>query len=180
MLTGSQIKEEVAAGRIEISDFNADLVGPNSYDLHWGDTIKQVLPNAYSPHFDNNIPAIDMRIKQKVRKYKISEQGTLLLPETLYLIPTKECVGTDFYVPQIVGRSSIGRMGISICQEASFGDIGYHGVWTLQVSVVYPTVIYPNMRVCHVYFEEPCGQTEILYNGHYQNAKEAIASRFIE
>ena len=176
MLTGKQIITDVKNGFITISDFNEKYIGPNSYDLHWSDKISRVIRNTDRCKTVRN--TIDMLEEQKVETRDISEKGLLILPNQLYLISTKEIVGSNIYIPRIVGRSSIGRMGIQISQHADFGDIGFIGRWTLQVTVVNPTIIYPNLRVCHVYFEEPYGDTSIKYNGRYQGSIDATPSRF--
>lgn len=180
MLTGSEIAREVANGRIYIEDFNPERIGPNSYDLHIGDTLKIVCPNQERQIDDRHcLQYLDMKKDQVVREYVIdSECGYILNSGYLYLIPTLETVGSEFYVPQIVGRSSIGRMGIQISQHAAFGDLGFIGKWTLQVTTVYPTRIYPKMRMCQVYFEEIQGENSILYNGKYNHAEGAMESKF--
>ena len=182
MLTGQKIYDEVQSGNIIIDKFNPDFLQPNSYDLHWGNEIKVVKYNATSEFERNNLvyPIIDMMEPQLVEQIIIPEDGILLWPNSLYLIPTVETVGSSLYVPQIVGRSSIGRMGIQVSQHAAFGDIGFVGKWTLQVSVIYPTRIYPNLRVCHVFFEEPCGTVNASYHGRYQYSIDAQESKFIE
>lgn len=182
MLTGSEIIKEVNNERIYIENFDPNCVGPNSYDLHWGNTCKTVLPNdaMEDPATLDHRRIIDMKKEQIMGYRKIGENGLILEPNTLYLIPTLETVGSEYYVPRIVGRSSIGRMGISISQHADFGDIGFIGKWTMQVTVTYPTRIYPNLRVAQVYFEEVKGETQIKYHGRYQNAEDAIASKFID
>lgn len=171
MLTGKKIIEEVRSGNITISPFIEDNVGPNSYDLHWGNVAIQVLPNMDGEY-------IDMREPAAFCTRYIPETGMIIEPGELYLIATDECVGSSLYVPQIVGRSSIGRMGISVSPHAAFGDLGYFGKWTLQVSSVMPVKIYPHMRVCHVFFEEVVGDTAIAYRGRYQGADGPMPNYF--
>lgn len=181
MLTGKKIIEAYKSGRLYISDFTEANVQPNSYELHWGNTYKEVLPNRVWTQNGENIQAVDMKRPQRTtQRMPIPEDGLLLMPGRIYLIPTKESIGSEHYVPQIVGRSSVGRMGISISLHAALGDLGYRGNWTLQVTVVRPTIIFPNLRVCHVFFEEVHGNIEKQYQGKYQGASEAVESRFIQ
>ena len=70
----------------------------------------------------------------------------------------------------------MGRAGISVHQEAGFGDIGYYGKWTLQVTVTYPTIIYPNMTIAQMYMVVPSGDIGKLYNGKYQGSDTARGS----
>ncbi len=52
---------------------------------------------------------------------------------------------------------------------AGFGDIGFNGTYTLEITVVHPVHIYPDMLIGQVYFEKPDGNIDFLYNGRYQN-----------
>lgn len=194
MLTGKKIIEEYKAGNISIDPFDESMVGPNSYDLHWGDEVCEYLGTKIGPecvasedghdvitdyrwhHLSK--PFVDMKSNEHLYlNKKIDENGYLLRPNHLYLISTMESVGSKIYVPQIVGRSSVGRLGIQVSQHAAFGDVGYFGKWTLQVSVKYPTAIYPYLKVCHVFFEETLGELDIQYNGRYQGADSATICR---
>ena len=49
---------------------------------------------------------------------------------------------------------------------------------TLQLSVTYPTVIYPNLPICQVYFLTPVGRVTKLYRGKYAGATGSMASRW--
>ena len=115
-----------------------------------------------------------------ISEIKIPEDGFILKPGKLYLIATKETIGSDYYIPMITGRSSLARVGVSVHQEAGFGDIGFKGNWTLELSVVQPLVIYPNMKICQISYNTITGDTDIVYNGKYQNSKEILPSKLYE
>ena len=172
ILTGAEIEKEIRKKRIYISDFETNRLNPNSYNLRCGDSV-----TVY-----RDITHIDMKktaTYDKVDTFSISNQdGFMLRPGMLYLISTQEIVKTDHYVPLITGRSSLGRLGISIHQEAGFGDIGYNGKWTLQLKVTYPTKIYPYIQIAQIYFITPRGSVKFLYNGRYQDSTKEIPSRF--
>lgn len=53
------------------------------------------------------------------------------------------------------GRSSTGRLGLSIHVTAGFGDIGFKGYWTLEITCVHPVMIYPGMEICQIYYIQP-------------------------
>lgn len=173
MLTGSEIANSVNLGDIVISDFNTAQLNPNSYNLTMGDTLRTF--KTFGPFK----PAIDSKCPPKMREIKIPQTGVLLKPGRLYLASTVEKVSTNEYVPIITGRSSVGRLGIKVHQEAGFGDIGFSGNWTLQISVLMPTRIYPNMQLCQVYFLTTKGYRDVLYNGKYQNANGIQETKYI-
>ena len=78
---------------------------------------------------------------------------------------TAEHTYTSNFVPGIEGRSSVARLGISIHATAGFGDVGFNGTWTLEVSVIKPVRIYRNMRICQIFFEEL--SSEVDWEGRY-------------
>lgn len=170
MVTGAELDRLVSTGDIVIEPYNKDNLNPNSYNLTIGNTIIIV----------DDSCVIDLRRQNGKTNivHEITEDGFLLVPNTLYLIATQERINTSKYIPIITGRSSIGRLGITVHQEAGFGDIGFSGNWTLQVKVTYPTIIYPNITMCQVYFLTPHGSTEMQYDGKYQNSKGAIPSKY--
>ena len=171
MLTGNEIINQVNLGNIEISDFDTSRVNPNSYNLRIGDT--------YSYYDIYKSQIIDLKTKNNIpiKTEKIPEEGMVITEKDFYLFPTLEMIHTDHFIPMITGRSSIGRLGVSVHQEAGFGDIGFSGRWTLQLSTKIKIIIYPRMPIAQIYFFTPCGDTGYLYQGKYQNAKEAIGSR---
>lgn len=168
-LTGAKIISEVEKGNIFIDPFDISRVNPNSYNLTLSNKLK-VYKNQ----------TLDMNTHNEVIELIIPETGLTLDPRTLYLGCTNESTGTDKYVPMIDGRSSTGRLGLYVHVTAGFGDIGFNGVWTLEISVIQPLKIYPNTEICQVSFETIEGDIlpEYLYRGKYQNQKEAIESRF--
>lgn len=171
MLTGNMICSEVEAGRIQISDFCYDQLNPNSYNIKIGDSIVVY----------EDVSVIDLKDPDSYKdtaKIKIPDTGFILRPGFLYLIPTGEKIETDYYIPLITGRSSIGRLGIAVHQEAGFGDIGYSGIWTLQMKVSYPTRIYPNIPMAQVYFLTPHGPISDLYCGKYNRSTDAAPSKW--
>lgn len=104
---------------------------------------------------------------------KIPETGLILSPQFLYLGETIEYTETHGNLfPQIDGKSSVGRNGISIHQTAGRGDSGFCGHWTLEITVQHATLILPGMRIGQIYFEESYGSTEQygdVPTSHYQN-----------
>lgn len=171
MLTGAKIKEEISSGAIRVSEFDESKLNPNSYNISTGSYVKMY----------QDITIIDLKdpdTYKHVTEIKIPEEGMVLRPGNLYLIPTREIIETDRYIPLITGRSSIGRLGITVHQEAGFGDIGYKGVWTLQVRVTYPTRIYPNLPIAQVYFLTPSGRAAVKYHGRYQGSMYSVSSRW--
>ena len=126
----------------------------------------------------NYLPPLDMHKKNETIEFQIPEEGYVLQPGVLYIGRTVERTATDRFIPMINGRSSGGRLGISIHICAGFGDIGFDGTWTLEITVVEPVRIYPNEEIAQVCFFTPAGKKAKLYRGRYYKQEDATASRF--
>lgn len=164
MLTGPEIERQIALGRIVIYPLHPECVGPNSVDLHLADELLVYTGEVLTTGKAN-----------PTRRLSING-GLVLDPGELYLGRTVERTMTPYHVPQISGRSSVGRLGINIHSTAGFGDVGFSGTWTLEISVVKPVRIERGLRICQIYFTEPVGEIR-PYAGRYQGQTEPTASR---
>ena len=104
---------------------------------------------------------LDMKRNQYLVIEKIPEEGFILEPGILYLGRTMEYTETHKFVPMLEGRSSVGRLGISIHSTAGFGDIGFCGYWTLEISCVQPVRIYPGVEICQIYYHTICDNDDL-------------------
>ena len=170
ILSGLEIVKKVEEGKeIFIEPFDASRVGPNSYDLR----LNNILQVYDIPKGGN----LDMRADHAVREIVIPEDGFVLEPGQLYLGSTVEFTETKAgYVPMLEGRSSVGRLGVSIHVTAGFGDIGFAGHWTLEIWSILPVRIYPFERICQIYYHKIDGEYS-PYKGKYQGAMGVQASR---
>ncbi len=164
ILTGKQILEEIQQGKIEITNFNENNINPNSYDVTLADEI--------AFYADKEL---DMRKDNDYKIVKIGEDGSVLMPGSIYLARTNEKTITNHFAPMIEGRSSVGRLGIQVHSTAGFGDVGFNGYWTLEITVAQPVRIYPNIKIGQVYFHEVKGEID-LYKGKYQDNNELQGS----
>ena len=177
MLTGLEIIRQVKLKNIHIDNFDESKVNPNSYNLHLGNKLL-IYSDIIAPETPMSTARrisiqgvkgyIDAYEDNPTKEILIPDDGYILMPNQLYLGTTVERTFAKNCVPCISGRSSIGRLGISIHVTAGFGDIGFDGKWTLEIGVLVPVKIYPNMEICQIYFEEVEGDSEIKYKGKYQ------------
>lgn len=157
ILSGLKIAEEVKAGRIYISDFDEKRLNPNSYNLRLADEI-----------LIYDFQLLDMKRDNAYTVSTIPESGYVLEPGLIYLARTMERTRTDCYVPMLEGRSSVGRLGIFIHATAGFGDVGFDGYWTLELSCVQPVRIYPGVEICQIYYHTIDGDFVPYRSGKYQ------------
>ena len=169
MLTGLEIGRQIARDRIYVTHFNEEHINPNSYDVMLGDELRCYYTGFNGPLDPKNPPRTYKYPREEGKDYWI------LYPGKLYLGHTIEAIGSGFYIPSLNGKSSLGRLGVTVHVTAGFGDIGFKQQWTLEIIVVEPTILYPGMRIAQVCFEEPVGKIK-LYDGKYTSQKGAQPS----
>lgn len=158
VLSGLEIKKQVAEGKINIEPFNEKSLNPNSYNLKLHDELL-IYTDAI----------LDMKKPLNTEKIIIPQDGLVLQPGKLYLGRTLEYTSTNHYVPMLEGRSSIGRLGLYVHVTAGFGDIGFSGYWTLEIQCVQPVKIYPMVEICQIYYHKIEGDFLEYSSGKYQN-----------
>jgi dCTP deaminase len=158
ILTGPEIARAVHAKEIVIEPFDSARLNPNSYNYSLGDEIK--VPTATT---------LDARHPVAWQAMAIAEAGYLLCPGRVYLANTAEIIGSDSLVTSLIGRSSVGRLGLFVQVTA---DLGHHGAvhrWTLELATVQPLRIYPRMQLGQVSFWRSRGEVTV-YSGTYGRA----------
>jgi len=165
ILTGLEIEKQVKAGNIIISPFNAQQINPNSYNYRLGTSYKK------------RVYKKDGCLRYS-KLFKISQNGLLLVPNTLYLSTTEETIGSEKYVTSLIGRSSVGRLGLFVQISADLGNLGSAHKWTLELTCVQPLIIYPNMIIGQVSFWKPEGVIN-NYAGEYHKSNEPQESLYI-
>ena len=114
-----------------------------------------------------------------VRDYSCSQFDTVPLSlqilSKVQLFNTLEIMGSNFFVPIIRGRSSVGRLGIFINITADLIDIGSINQWTLQLHCIAPVKVYPGMLIGQVTFWKVDGEIT-LYSGKYAKYESPVPS----
>jgi len=159
ILTGSEIKEQVLKKRIHIKPFIEKNLNPNSYNFRLGNKLKV---------YKSSI--LDAAKINEYEEIEIPEEGFVLEPGKLYLGHTIEEMGSDFFVPTMQARSSIGRLGLYIYLNSGLGDIGFKRQWTLELNAIHRLRVYPGMKIGQMLFWKTKGKI-ILYNGKYKDSK---------
>lgn len=184
ILTGKQIKMAKEQGCLSISDWDDKRLNPNSYNLRLADELMVYGEEEQVAGWKDGIYTVlkpvelDMAKPSATVTKKINKNGFVLQPGILYLGRTMEYTETHKFIPMLEGRSSVGRLGISVHSTAGFGDIGFCGYWTLEISCVQPVRIYPGVEICQIYYHTigrgddiwiPDDYTVMKYNsGKYQ------------
>lgn len=170
MLSRLGIREEMGKGSIVINPYNPNHVNPNSYDLTLDSDIRTY------DHGDDFVLRVGE--KRETIREETPDGNILLWPGKLYLASTVEWTETYYpWIPQLNGKSSLGRLGVRCHQTAGFGDVGFKGRWTIEIDVVQPVVLKIGMRICQISYtrlEGPYFDSE-TYDGRYQNQERVTA-----
>ena len=159
MILGDKaIKEYLSQGKGVIG-YKEEHINPNSVDL--------TLNENYAIYRNSRL---DCRAENEVVKLKIDD-SLLLMPGLLYLATTNEtldlspmdyekllCSGKAHHqktiCARVEGKSSLGRLGLFVHITAGWIDSGFKGSLVLELTVVQPLRIYPNMKICQIAFME--------------------------
>jgi dCTP deaminase len=181
ILSDESILHAIRLGDIEIDPFDPANVNPVSVDLTLGDTFLVYADWVYPPG-PNDHPTgriQDVREKPETIQGKIASDGLNLKPGVGYLMHTRERVFTKKYVPVLDGKSSMGRLFMQVHVTAGFGDPGFNGQYTLEVTVVHPLRVYAGMRIAQMRFHTICGAVVKPYAGNYvgEDSRGPVASK---
>jgi dCTP deaminase len=152
ILTGPEIARAITIGDITITPFNPMQLNPNSYNYRLGDRLIVVSATESMTRTEDHAT--------------IDSTGYILHPGKLYLGHTAEQIGSNRYVTTLLGRSSVGRLGLFLNITADLGHVGSLSQWTLELTVVQPLRVYPGMLIGQVAFWEISG-TKSSYLGRY-------------
>lgn len=155
ILTGNEISKQVRMGNIVIDPFNERNVNPNSYNYRLG--------NYYTIVPETSNKLTELRDHSKI---DIPNTGLMLIPKKVYLGTTYEVIGSTKYVVSLIGRSSLGRLGLFLQLSADLGNLGPAHKWTLELTCVQPIIVYPLMKIGQVSFWIPEGEIK-EYQGSY-------------
>ena len=159
ILSDKTIKEYLKEGKIGIEPLlDEKQIQPSSVDMRLGDEFKvfKVIRKPY----------IDPKDEEDVASYMESttvEEGEAFIihPNEFALATTLEYVKIpDDLVARVEGRSSMGRLGVTMHVTAGFIDPGFEG-----------KALYPGQRVCQIVFETMTTPSEIPYGHPDRNSK---------
>jgi dCTP deaminase len=146
VLSDIQIKKEIKKENLFIEPFHPQNLSNTSYDVTLGPNYYRACkPEYLLPWDDQSIhqywglpqyaKIIDSDYQQQKFKLPLGTKYILLEPGELILAHTNEFIGGYNNITTMMkARSSMGRVGISICKDAGWGDVGYVNRWTMEIS----------------------------------------------
>jgi dCTP deaminase len=152
ILTGSEISKMRKQGAITIEPYDSNQVNPNSYNYRLGPQL--------------GVPKVSDRGEVTFEFIDIPEDGYVLEAGTMYLGHTLEKLGSDAFAMSLIGRSSLGRLGLFLQVSANLGHTGACHQWTLEIVAAKPFKIYPGMRIGQISFWENLGKPDLYKTGY--------------
>ena len=160
ILSDKTIKEYLEEGKIVIDPLKDEQqIQPSSVDMRLGDEFKvfKVIRKPY----------IDPKDEEDIEAF-------IIHPNEFALATTQEYVKVpDDLVARVEGRSSMGRLGVTMHVTAGYVDPGFEGRITLEISNIgaMPVALYPGQRVCQLVFETMTTPAELPYGHPKRNSK---------
>jgi dCTP deaminase len=176
ILSDIDIMRAITDGDLSIEPCDISNVEPASVDLRMGDELVKV-----SAEKSDDVVRLDANGSEQNYQYTPVSNMTIR-PGEFYLATTKERVELpDTLCANVLGRSSLGRLGISVHQTAGYIDPGFNGQITLELTNhgPQPVQLREGLRICQIVFAKLSSKADISY-GHrtsqYQDQSGATRS----
>ena len=184
ILSDKDIKEHLKSGKIVINPLTNPKVQiqPSSVDLRIGREFKG-FRIIRKPCID---PMDQSDLESYMESFYIDEGEPFIIhPGEFALATTYETIKLPHdLVARVEGRSSMGRLGVTMHVTAGYIDPGFQGKITLEISNIgkMPVALYSGQRVCQIVFETMTSPSERPY-GHperdskYMGQKSPVTSK---
>ena len=170
-LSDRDIKKAVKDGEIVIKPFTEEHLQPVSYDIRLGD--KFVFPIDYQTGFIDPVKKIFPPKKEIILK---KGESFILHPRINVLAYSMEFFGSDKYLVQLSGKSSLARIGLLVHNTAGIINPGHFLNVTFELSNAgyIPIVLHPGMAIAQITFSKLTSLPESQYKkvGRYTSKND--------
>ncbi|MGN1363633.1 MAG: dCTP deaminase [Methanobrevibacter sp.] len=172
ILSDKDLKEYIKNKKIVIDPLkDEEQIQPSSVDMRLGDEFK-VFKVIRKPYID---PKDDEDLTSYMESITVENNNAFIIhPGEFALATTYEYVKVpNDLVARVEGRSSMGRLGVTMHVTAGYIDPGFEGKITLEISNIgaMPVALYPGQRVCQLVFETMTNPAEKPYGHPDRNSK---------
>ncbi|MEL6802948.1 MAG: dCTP deaminase [Bacteroidota bacterium] len=159
-LSDKDILVELQAGKIMLEPFEKKRLQPATYDIRLGNTF--IVNDAHSTK------AIDpvMGIYPKTQTIEVGDGDEFVLhPGVSILGYSKERFGSDSYLIEVNGKSSLARIGLIVHNSASIVNPGHYLNIALELCNLnnVPIVLRPGMEIAQLTFSTLSSHTKKTY-----------------
>lgn len=154
ILVDYELEDLIQEGKLKIEPLDEELINPASIDFRLG---RKFGYNRAKPNADNDVwalickngdigyrrkegnfthlgPYIDPTRKETIETAWFEKDGWLLFPHEFILACTAETYDfPDTVATKVIGKSSVGRLGLENSSAAGFIDPGFPGVLVLEI-----------------------------------------------
>lgn len=148
-LSDVDIKKAIDSGEIVLKPFDDIHLQPVSYDISLGN--KFIVNDETSTHFVDP----SRKIYAKTREILIKDGNEFVLHPGISVLGTsKEFFGSDHYLIQVGGKSSLARVGLMIHNTAGIINPGHFLNITFEISNQnnIPIIMRPGMEIAQITF----------------------------
>lgn len=179
LLADRSIRESVADGIIQIEPFEPGNVQPTSVDVRLGDQFQIMIPGSepIDPRHDSAPFFRHVTVESGAPLYM--EPGGFALASTYERVTLPDQIAA-----RVEGRSSVGRLGLTIHVTAGYIDPCFSGTVTLELSNLAPRpiLLWPGMTIGQLVFEYVNDPVEQAYgtaaiHSRYQGQTGPTVSR---
>ncbi len=159
-LSDNDIVKAIKEKRITLEPFNKSRLQPASYDI--------LLGNKFVTNDENSTLFIDpsKKIYAKTREVTIKDGDAFVLhPGVSVLGTSKEYFGSDEFLIQVGGKSSLARVGLMIHNTAGLINPGHFLNITFELCNLnnVPIILRPGMEIAQLTFSEIKSKTSKNY-----------------
>ena len=166
ILSRSAILKLIDEGRLKITPFSEDQVGPGSIDLTLGNEFRVFHRKRQVIHAAHDIPADSF-----TKRVTVKDGGYLLLKpgELVHGISRERIELPDDLAGWLEGRSSYARIGLMIHMSAGLVQPGTRNRQVLEIGNMSPVPIalHPGVRICQLVLETVKGKAR--YRGQFMD-----------
>lgn len=168
-LSDVDIKKAVRSGEIVLEPFDAARLQPASYDIRLGN--KFILNDESSTHIIDPVKKIYAKTREIEKK---DGEEFILHPGISVLGTSKEFFGSDHFLIQVGGKSSLARIGLMIHNTAGIINPGHflHITFEITNQNNVPIIIRPGMEIAQITFSKLSSPPELNYKKVGRFAKD--------
>lgn len=150
-LSDADIEKAVKSGAITLKPFVPSRLQPASYDILLGN--KFVVNDETSTHYVDP----SRKVYAKTREIEVKDGDEFVLhPGVSVLGTSKEFFGSDIYLIQVGGKSSLARVGLMIHNTAGLINPGHFLHITFELCNLnnVPIILRPGMEIAQLTFSQ--------------------------
>jgi dCTP deaminase len=148
-LSDVDIKKAIKEGWITLKPFSPRQLQPASYDIRLGN--KFVTNDENSTHFIDPVK----RVFAKTRELQLKDGAEFVLHPGISVLGTsKEFFGSDHFLIQVGGKSSLARIGLMVHNTAGIINPGHflHITFEITNQSNIPIILRPGMEIAQITF----------------------------